>query len=569
MFEAPNTKEKPEPPPWSLTSLSAAAPSTGSRLAVNGERPLTKLLSIRSIPCAPRRLLLAGVALAGSFAITFSHGEVTAAEPESVRSAGVIDAPIAWRDCGSKLQCARIPVPLDWDRPNGRMIRLAVSRHLASKPEERIGSILINPGGPGDTGVGLVRGAGADLDEWGDGRFDVVSWDPRGTNRSTRVRCFRSDRAEARFWGGVSIPTTRAASRRHRRKTAGLARRCGRVSGWLLPHISTADTARDLDHLRRLVGDEKLTYVGLSYGTYLGQTYANMFPGRVRAMMLDGIVDPVSYSKGAEARVAGYVAGADEVFNRFLSLCDDAGSTRCALARGAHSAAERAERLFATVKRAPIPAPAASPLGLARGRLSYGDLLLSQFSPMRDPKMWPQDAKDLDAALGGDGSALETAARGFLTPEGWAGATTSSAISCADAPALRGSRSWPRVIRRFKRISRLQGRIQGWWLWAPCASWPVRGEDNYRGPWGGSTPNPILLIGTRYDPNTAYANARRSERLLGNAVLLTHEGYGHLSFQDPSACVEQARVEYLVELVTPPKGTVCQADQQPFGPGFG
>lgn len=183
--------------------------------------------------------------------------------------------------------------------------------------------------------------------------------------------------------------------------------------------------------------------------------------------------------------------------------------------------------------------------------------------------MWPQDARDLDAALGGDASVLESAARGFLTPVGWAGATTSAAIQCADGPARRESRSWPQVIRRLNRISRLQGRILGWWTWATCASWPVRAEDSYRGPWSAATPNPILLIGTRNDPNTAYANAVRAEHRLGNAVLLTHEGYGHVSFRNPSACAEQATVEYLVELITPPKGTVCKADQQPFDPGFG
>jgi pimeloyl-ACP methyl ester carboxylesterase len=458
-------------------------------------------------------------------------------------------------------------VPLDWDRPNGRTIELALIRHLASNPEQRIGTMFINPGGPGDTGVGLLRGPGnaEEFDAWGGGRFDVVSWDPRGTNASTHVRCFRGKRSERRFWKGASIPTTRAASRRFRRKTAALARRCGKVSGRLLPHISTADTARDLDHLRGLVGDDKLTYVGLSYGTYIGQTYANMFPGRVRAMLLDGIVDPVKYSKGAEARIASFVSAPDEVFDRLLSLCEGAGPGRCALAGRSRSAAERVKRLFARVKRAPIPAPEASP----PGKLSYADLLLSQFEPLRGPDLWPQDAEDLDAALGGDGSKLETEARKKLTPAGWAGTTTSTAIQCADAPARQGSRSWPRVIKRLNGISRLQGRVQGWWEWAPCASWPVRGQDSYRGPWDASTPNPILLIGTRYDPNTAYANAVQAERRLGNAVLLTHDGYGHVSFRDPSACVEQARVAYLVELITPPRGTVCKADQQPFDPGFG
>jgi len=106
--------------------------------------------------------------------------------------------------------------------------------------------------------------------------------------------------------------------------------------------------------------------------------------------------------------------------------------------------------------------------------------------------------------------------------------------------------------------------VLGWWLWAPCASSRVQGQDSYRGPWTASTPNPILLIGTRHDPNTPYANAVRAEGLLGNAVLLTHAGFGHVSFQDPSACVETARADYLVRLQTPAPGTVCRADKRPF-----
>jgi pimeloyl-ACP methyl ester carboxylesterase len=475
---------------------------------------------------------------------------------------------IRWTACdppGAQLQCARVRVPLDWDRPRGRKIELAVIRHLASKRKQRIGSMLINPGGPGDTGVGLVRGGGAELDGWGGGRFDVVSWDPRGTNASTHVRCFTSEQSEARFWKGVSLPTTPAASARYARKVAELARRCGKVSGWLLAHISTADTARDLDYLRRLVGDRKLTYVGISYGSYLGQTYANMFPGRVRAMLLDGIVDPVPYTKGAEARVASQASGADAVFNQLLRLCQAAGPKRCALAGSGQSAAERANQLFARLKRAPVAAPTASP----PGPLSYGDLLLSQYNRLRVPANWPQDASDLDSALRGDGSALATEARTLLTPAGFQGATTSAAISCADAPAHKRLQSWPRVIARLTRGDRLYGPVLGWWLWAPCAAWPVRGQDTYQGPWNATTKNPILLIGTRHDPSTPYINAVRSARRLGHAVLLTHDGYGHVSFQDPSTCIDQARVAYLVRLITPPKGTVCRSDTLPFAPGFG
>ena len=131
----------------------------------------------------------------------------------------------------------------------------------------------------------------------------MVSWDPRGTNASDPVRCFTSDASQARFWRGVQIPTTRAESQAYARKTIALARGCGRVSGELLAHISTADSARDLDHLRQLVGDQRLTYVGISYGSFIGQTYANMFPGRVRAMLLDAIVDQTAYVKSSEARM--------------------------------------------------------------------------------------------------------------------------------------------------------------------------------------------------------------------------------------------------------------------------
>jgi pimeloyl-ACP methyl ester carboxylesterase len=514
---------------------------------------------------AGSRVLLAATALAAAV-FTLAAGDAVAGGTGSPGAA--VGAPIDWGPCkppGPRLQCARVRVPLDWDHPNGRKIHLAVIRHLASKPKQRIGSMFINPGGPGDTGVGLLQGLGDDIDKWGGGRFNVVSWDPRGTNASTHVRCFRNTRSEARFWKGAAIPFGRAASKRYRRKTAALARRCGKVGGRLLPHISTADTARDLDYLRRLVGDRRLTYVGLSYGTYLGQTYANMFPGRVRAMLLDGIVDPVPYSKSAEARVASQASGAEPVFAQLLSLCENAGPTRCALAGHARTPADLVERLFARVKRAPIPAPTASP----PGALTYSDLLVSQFNPLRVPETWPDDARDLEAAVRGDGSALATEARKLRTPAAFAGATTSSAISCADAPAHSGSRSWPRVIGRLAREDRLYGALLGWWLWAPCASWPVRGQDAYRGPWNATTKNPVLLIGTRHDPATPYINAVRSARRLGNAVLLTQDGYGHVSFHDPSACVDRARVAYLVRLKTPPKGTVCRSDKKPFDPGFG
>lgn len=292
--------------------------------------------------------------------------------------------------------------------------------------------------------------------------------------------------------------------------------------------------------------------------------YANMFPQRVRAMMLDGVVDPVAYTASAETRADNNASSSDEVFDRFLTLCDQAGPARCALAGHGETAAQRVARLVERVKKGPIPAPDATP----PGELFAGDVPVSTFTPMRDPNLWPEYASQLNAAVDGDVSALVTAAAPWRAPASWDEVTKSSAISCLDGPAAKPIGDWPAVIGELTATSRIAGPIQGWWLWAPCAAdWPAHSDDDrYTGPWNAKTTTPILLIGARYDPNTGYQNAVRSEKLLGNAVLLTREGYGHLSFQDASACVEQARTRYLVDLHAPPRGTVCAADKVPFQP---
>ena len=312
----------------------------------------------------PRLRVRAAVAaiVLGLVAVSVSTPNATAS-PARTGSEG---SGIKWKKCKGKprddqLQCATVSVPLDWDHPQGKQIELAVIRRLASRPQEGIGSMFVNPGGPGDSGYNLVANSGGDFDDWGRGRFDVVGWDPRGTHRSSPVECFTSTAARDRFWAGVSLPLTAAESRAFSRKTVELARRCGEVNGDLLDHISTGDTARDLDALRQAVGDRLLTYVGLSYGSMIGQTYANLFPGRVRAMMLDGIVDAVNYTTSAETRTASDVAPTDEVFDQFMALCQRAGPAGCALAGHGEPVAQRVAKLFAQVSRSPIPAICRSP----------------------------------------------------------------------------------------------------------------------------------------------------------------------------------------------------------------
>ena len=193
-------------------------------------------------------------------------------------------------------------------------------------------------------------------------------------------------------------------------------------------------------------------------------------------------------------------------------------------------------------------------------------MTLLKFAVLPAPAIWPQAAALLEAAAQGDASALETIARGYASEEFHRGLEPGIAILCADSPARQDAHAWPRVVHRLQAISRIGAAPQGWAVGAPCASWPTRGDNRYTGPWNATTPNPILLVGTRFDPNTPLVNAQIAERRLGNAVLLTHDGYGHLSSADPSTCVLQATGRYLVDLSTTHPGASAPPTASPSTP---
>jgi pimeloyl-ACP methyl ester carboxylesterase len=500
------------------------------------------------------------------WAVTLFAGGVTVAVARELGSAAAA-ARIDWTECGARLECAQVQVPLDWDRPDRREITLSVIRHLASHPEQRIGSLFTNFGGPAGSVPRVRDSEGESLDALTHGRFDIVGWDIRGSGESTHVPCFDSEESAERFFRHWALPFTETSSQGAVRKTAALARRCNTVSGDLLSHMSTADITRDLDYLRRLLGDPQLTYLGLSGGTLIGQTYANMFPHRVRAMVLDGLVDVVAATEGAESLYEGMLVYSDQAFKGFLTLCDAAGPARCALA-GQGPAAARAEQVLTDLRRGAIPAPSAEP----PGDLTYGDALAAiVLNLSAGPETWPEMGTQLDAAARGDGSDLAT--RGRIVTSAFASQVTSPglaavALTCADSPAKQGPQEWPEVIDRLTRVSFIYGPVVGWWRWAPCASWLSQSANRYLGPWNAVTENPILVIGTRFDPNTPLVNAIRTAGLLGNAVLLIHDGYSHTSPSDPSACVKRATGAYLIDLATPPPGTVCPSDHAPFDPNF-
>jgi pimeloyl-ACP methyl ester carboxylesterase len=519
-----------------------------------------------------------GVARHAVVVLLLSFGTCSLLDTHRASAAVVGDTPsaksaspgkIAWHSCEGNpadVDCAQVQVPLDWSHPNGPEITLAVARHRASKPNERIGSMFINYGGPGVAGVPAVLTNGANLDKVAGGRFDVVGWDPRGVGDSTHIRCFENETSMEQFWGeDWTIPSTAASELRYVPKTVAYVARCTSTTGSsLLEHTSTADTVRDLDYLRQLVGDAQITYRGLSYGTFIGQTYINMFPKHVRAIILDANIDPVPYTTSVEAALFNNGADTDLVFQQFLSLCEQAGQANCKLA-GDGDPATRVRALLARLRKGPIPAPR----GPAPYELLYGDLLLNVWATLGSPGQWPGLADELNQAANGDGSALANTLHGVRNA--YESALVSAvALQCNDKPLvpLGTVLTYPRVLQHLTETNFL-GPVEGWWLWAPCASWQVPSAERYSGPWTATTENPILIIGNKYDPRTKYANSVLASRRLGNALLLTLQGYGHTSEADASTCLDDAVTKYLVTVTTPPVGTICQPNRVPFDPDFG
>jgi pimeloyl-ACP methyl ester carboxylesterase len=477
---------------------------------------------------------------------------------------------LAWQPCADPAQagfdCATARVPLDYDDPGGSSIDLAVIRHAADDPAHRIGSLFTNPGGPGLPGTQALPTALALAAPEVIARFDLISWDPRGVGASAPVLCFPSPVEGAAFFSGIAagFPVGKAETSNWIDTYARFGQLCAQRNGELLAHVSTADTARDLDLLRQAVGDPKLSYVGVSYGTFLGATYANLFPAKVRAMVLDANLDPVAWTNGGREgallstslRIGADLSSA-RTLQAFLSLCGEAGSDRCAFSAGSAAATQaKFTSLLRRLRKHPVTFQG-EPVTYARAVRDVARAL-SVVQPAFGPPNWTSGAQELETLwTGGSGGTPPPAFYPF--PE-WG-----YAVQCSESPNPRR----PAVFRAlaglaFARSGDL-GPI-GPWFDEPCASWPATADDAYTGPWDRPTANPVLLVGNTFDPVTPYEGSVAMARRLARARLLTVDGYGHSAVLNPSACATKYESDYLVSGALPPKGTVCQQDQQPFAP---
>lgn len=489
--------------------------------------------------------------------------------------------PVRWESCfaqvGPTFECATVRVPLDYDAPRGRQIALRMVRLPASGPGGAQGSLFLNPGGPGGSGIDFVLGAGPALytDEVR-ASFDLVGFDPRGIGRSNPLRCFpRIDDAVSVFYP-TPFPLDELEAALFAALDTALDAACNANARDIRDHMSTANVARDLDLLRRAVGDEGLTYAGYSYGSFLGAVYANLFPDNVRAVVVDGVLDPIAWTTGVgdEAATLPFStrlrsdAGAQATLDEFFRLCDEAGPAGCALAPDAADRyAALAERLLDE------PLAIVDPGSGEVFYVTYPILIGESLGPLYNSFSWPDFAfflAQIEALASAEalGEALaavyDAAGVGvFREPsnypnfvEGFVG------VACSDSVNPDGHSFWLDAGVAAEDEYGYFGRL---WTWAsgPCAVWSGADDDRYLGPFTNDTANPVLVVGTRYDPATRYEGAEILDGLLPNSALLTVEGWGHTSLF-LSACADAAVSEYLLEGTPPPAGTVCSQDIGPF-----
>ncbi|GGS85139.1 proteinase [Streptomyces chromofuscus] len=463
---------------------------------------------------------------------------------------------LGWRSCGVPgFECATLRAPLDYAKADAGDVRLAVARKKATGPGRKLGSLLVNPGGPGGSAVDYLQAyAGIGYPQQVRAQYDMVAVDPRGVARSEPVECLDGQEMD-RYTQTDVTPDDQREVNRLVKAYKGFAEGCGADAPELLRHVSTVEVARDMDILRAALGDQKLTYVGASYGTSLGATYAGLFPQRVGRLVLDGAIDPTLPSRRLNL---DQTTGFETAFKAFAKDC--VRQRDCPLrGKGATTPAQAGLNLTAFFERLdakPLPT------GDASGRrLTESLALTGVIAAMYDEAAWEQLREALNAAMQqNDGAGLlalsdsyyERDANGRYSNLMYANA----AVNCLDLPA---SFDTPEEVRKalptFRKASAVFGEALAWSA-LNCAYWPVAptGEPRRIEAKGAA---PIVVVGTTRDPATPYHWARSLARQLSSGRLLTYEGDGHTAYGRGSECIDRTIITYLLRGTPPTDGKRC------------
>ena len=456
---------------------------------------------------------------------------------------------LEWTDC-SGAECASLTVPVDYDDPDGATIDLAVVRVPAQRPSKRLGSLVVNPGGPGGSGVDYARAADFIVGPGVRDAYDVVGFDPRGVGRSAPIDCVTDSELDD-FLASDPTPDDVVEEREFATTSADFAGSCAENAGPLLPHVSTEDAARDMDVLRAALGEETLTYLGKSYGTLLGTTYAELFPEHVGRFVLDGVVPPDLTSAETDL---GQAKGFETATRRWAAYCAAEGD--CPLGSTTDEVMDGLRTFLASVDENPLPRTGDNSVP----ELTEGWASLGIAAAMYDQGQWRILVDAMADAVAGDGTALMQLADQYAdrNPGGtYAGNIMEViyAVNCLDKPDSGSVPEYARLADAAAVEAPTWGRYL-MWSSLPCAYWPVEGTRQPHEVRATGAP-PIVLIGTTGDPATPYEWAVRLNDQLDSSSLITFEGDGHTAYTRSNACVDDAVDAYYLDGTVPPDGLRC------------
>ncbi|WP_037674226.1 alpha/beta hydrolase [Streptomyces griseus] len=474
---------------------------------------------------------------------------------------------LSWKDCpapsqaegggtapsplpdGDPWQCATLRVPLDWDEPQGDTIGLALIRAKASgEASRRIGSLVFNFGGPGGSGVTTLHAFGQDYAALRT-RYDLVSFDPRGVGRSAPVRCENDPQLDAYFQQDMT-PDDATERSEFLDSTKEFNEACEDNSKGMLPHVRTTDAAHDMDLMRQVLGDDKLYYFGISYGTELGGVYAHLFPRTVGRAVFDAVVDP---TQTPEQGSLGQARGFQRALDNFAENCTSQ-TEECPVGATPQDVKNRIARLLEDLDVRPIP-------GVFPRELTQSAAISGIAQSLYSQEFWKYLTEGLEQAYDGDGKILmllSDSMNGRGENREYSNITAANvSINCADDRPRYDSNYVQRKLPEFRAASALFGDYLAWGL-TSCTDWAVRGAADHPDV---SAPGsaPILVVGNTGDPATPYEGAKKMVDALGPGVgvELTYKGQGHGAYDSGNKCVQGAVDGYLLEGKVPAAGTVC------------
>jgi pimeloyl-ACP methyl ester carboxylesterase len=460
-------------------------------------------------------------------------------DDDPIDGSGAID----WVDAGGGWQEGTLAVPLDHDDPDGETIDISVVRHPAENPDERIGPLLINPGGPGAAGIEYAYYSELVFADEIMERFDIIGFDPRGVATSTPVTC-GDDAYFDEYAAADPVPDGPDETATNLALVEEFADNCEAESGDILPHLDTVSTAKDMDLIREALGDDQITYLGFSYGTYLGATYLELFGDRTRAAVLDGAY---SRSLTPAEMTEGQAVGFERTLDAFLDWCR---SVTCDYSPNGDPEATLTA-LLTQVDERPLPA--------GDRQLTVGHAWTGLLQALYGEVLWPGlDRALAAAAIDKDGTELLALADQYndRSLDGSYGNSTSAfnTISCMDSPPIDEvdqAAVAAQVVAVAPRVGPVFTAMPG-----PCSFWPIE-HDPPTGPWSAPDAPPVLVIATTGDPATPYEWGVRAADELETSTLLSVEGDSHTAYWGGNSCVDDLVDAYILDLAVPDEGARC------------